>query len=1170
MTAKNIFLALVLICLLSVVSFAGGDCYLVPEVLPGGNAEFAGLKENDTLLSWSSGFNAKEFFFHDPFDWFRLHDIAGESSAILKIRRGEAIIFLSMPEDIASLEVAPLLDEETTLLYNEGLNLMNSGNVEKGMEQILHADNRIEKTDLKCLFLLAISLTLTQIPDYENALKLSSEALSLCNDLEDRFAESVCWKFTGDIYFQKAEWNKALDAYEQAITLAEGSPRFSVFLLERAANCGVKTLELQKAEDFIGKAGQICDELNLAGFSRILINESEAGLLIARSEYEKALNELQKNNLELKRFEEGGARSALNRMKEGEVYTYTNNQEKAFEVFRAIVEMCDSKGLDDRIRFDAINGMGAVKFKSGDMNEAEKYFLEAVSFWEKYYPNTILHGKLLSNLGAVSFMRSNMKGAEDYLEKANEVLRKVPYKNTMICVVNSNLAAMKGQKGDLESAEKYVREAIDVYLDIDPESDYLTGAYVNMSSIKHRQFDSESAEIYNNKALKLVRKKAPGSSVEAEILNNMGLFAQAEGDYEKAYRISAESLKIIENTNPSPTYIIIANNNLAVSAWELKKYELALGHLETALNAVSEKLLGGAEEATVYYNIGRVKIDTGDFEPAEKALERALEIQNMILPDSDRMAGTYFHLGRVNEMRGDDVTALDYYTKAVETMESYEARISDKQAIEGLSHKYADYYKKLIELQLKMKMPDDAFNTLESYRARGLLNMLAEREIDFSRDVPEELLTERKNINNAYDGIQARMASADLVSDAEELVKLRDEFLLLRDRKEEISDRIKKSSPRYGALQYPDPVGFEEAARLFSERDCFLSFCCLDDTTLAFLLKKGKLSILDLGIAKTDLNRLVRRYRNELEQPFMDDYRETSARLYSALIKPVRKYLKKQDTLVICPDGPLNLLPFETLISSGGKYLIEETSVSYLISATVYSEGDMEIAKRERKLAAFGDPIYPSTESGDSEKRYSASGLRLDDLGPLPGTAVEVDSISRLFPGESKIFKREKASEQNALGLDENYSYIHFACHGILDEHYPLNSGLVFSLPDGENDGRNGVLQAWEIYESLRINAEMVTLSACGTGLGKEMGGEGIVGLARAFIYAGAESVVSSLWSVEDNSTADLMTAFYRFLTDGEPRSSSLRNAKMKMIKSGNEYSHPFYWGAFRLYGGWE
>jgi CHAT domain-containing protein len=164
----------------------------------------------------------------------------------------------------------------------------------------------------------------------------------------------------------------------------------------------------------------------------------------------------------------------------------------------------------------------------------------------------------------------------------------------------------------------------------------------------------------------------------------------------------------------------------------------------------------------------------------------------------------------------------------------------------------------------------------------------------------------------------------------------------------------------------------------------------------------------------------------------------------------------------------------------------------------------------------------------------------------------------------------EQATEDRAKAIGKGARYLHFASHGFLDERFPLNSALALTIPERPAEGQsNGLLQAWEIFEQMRIDADLVTLSACETGLGKELGGEGVVGLTRAFHYAGARTVLASLWSVGDDSTAELMTRFYGQLKAGQTKDGALRAAQLEMIRARGS-SHPFQWAAFQLIGDWK
>ena len=193
---------------------------------------------------------------------------------------------------------------------------------------------------------------------------------------------------------------------------------------------------------------------------------------------------------------------------------------------------------------------------------------------------------------------------------------------------------------------------------------------------------------------------------------------------------------------------------------------------------------------------------------------------------------------------------------------------------------------------------------------------------------------------------------------------------------------------------------------------------------------------------------------------------------------------------------------------------------------------------------------------------------RAQSLAPLPATRVEVASLSRLFEGSATTYLGADATESRAKAI-KSARYLHFATHGLLDPRAPLNSALALSLPAQRRDGEeNGLLQAWEIFEQVRLDTDLVTLSACETALGAELAGEGLIGLTRAFHYAGARSVLASLWRVADDSTADLMVRFYGHLKAGLSKDEALRRAQRDTIAQPRT-SAPFHWAAFILSGDW-
>ncbi len=255
------------------------------------------------------------------------------------------------------------------------------------------------------------------------------------------------------------------------------------------------------------------------------------------------------------------------------------------------------------------------------------------------------------------------------------------------------------------------------------------------------------------------------------------------------------------------------------------------------------------------------------------------------------------------------------------------------------------------------------------------------------------------------------------------------------------------------------------------------------------------------------------------------------------------------------------------------RYLIEDYRISYSPSSSIlhYLSSNRHNQESQKGLLAFGDPYYPvktlGRKNGKIINAEPFKQLLLNTgfiISPLPYSGREVFKISRYFRHiERDVFLNKNAKEEifKRIALI-NYKIIHFACHALLDEEFPSRSALILAIDDDMNE--DGFLQVREIY-NLKLNADLVVLSACQTGRGRLEKGEGILGFPRIFFYIGARSVVLSLWKINDKSTSVFMNYFYYYLSQRNEKTQALRKAKLKMLES--KFNHPFYWAAYILNG---
>ena len=365
------------------------------------------------------------------------------------------------------------------------------------------------------------------------------------------------------------------------------------------------------------------------------------------------------------------------------------------------------------------------------------------------------------------------------------------------------------------------------------------------------------------------------------------------------------------------------------------------------------------------------------------------------------------------------------------------------------------------------------------------------------------------------------------------------------------------------------------------------------DHTDLLVLSKGAATHHRLPVGKEQLERKIvhlrpetpRQPRGVVESSLSPEADQSAARwLFDALIAPAEGEIEAGARLLIVPDGPLHRLPFAALRRPAGEgraaqYLIEWRPIHFAPSGGSYLallERRPPNRQRPGGLVAFGDPDYDRSDAAGGPRslpyavRSAVSRGHPGRLDPLPGSRREVEQISRLFKDhkrEASVLLRGNAGERAAKDA-RKASFLHFAVHGFADGAQPEHSFLALTLPDdGDEDG---ILEGWEIEDEMLLDAELVTLSACETAVGKERSGEGPASLSRAFFSAGARSVLAALWKVDDTATAKLMIAFYRHLLRGSTKDEALRQAQLELLAGTAGVSQaPYFWAAFQLSGDW-
>ncbi|HYG64486.1 MAG TPA: CHAT domain-containing protein [Thermoanaerobaculia bacterium] len=779
------------------------------------------------------------------------------------------------------------------------------------------------------------------------------------------------------------------------------------------------------------------------------------------------------------------------------------------------------------------NKLGILHMERGDLAAAEEMFRRVVGLWESRGPHSLAMAAGLENLGLVTTYRGDLAAAAGLMRRAAALKQRLDPDSEHVGRSLLNQGMLQWRRGDLSSAQDLLTSALGLWRQLSPRSRDLAGVLTNLGLIALDRGELGLAERRFREALALWRELEPGTPTVAGTLNNLAMVARRQGDPVGAERLLREALALEEKAAPQ-----------------------------------------GLAAALYLQNLGELAEDQGALEEAEGLMRRALSISSRLAPGSELEAKSWYGLGRLHRRAGRPAEAREAWMRGVAALEEQEAKLGGTEEIRSAWRgKHGGLYHDLLELLLEQGRADEAFQLSERYRARRLLALLAERDLLWREDLPAGLARERSRLAVEHDRIQAALAQLDAgAADARAQVELLGRQLReLRNRRAELADAILAASPRLASLQYPRPLDAAAAQAALAPGTILLAYAVgLRHSHLFVLERDGPLRVFLLPVGEDGLRDRILGFRHLLRQPAggtrsraaLEERGQTLAR---DLLAPALPHIARADRILILADGPLHALPFAPLPVAGrpaaSRFLVEWKPLHTAASATVYAE----LRKRRRPSGSRGASRAGLVIFGDPRNARDLDGR---PLPPLPATRAESRALERLFPG-ARVFLGGDATEEALKAAGRSARYLHVASHAVTDEHLPLDSYLALSSPRRPRPGQdNGLLQAWEIFEQVRLDSDLVTLASCSTALGRELAGEGVLSLARAFQYAGARSVVASLWDVPDRSTSLLMQRFYAGLARGLAKDEALRRAQVALLKR-PETSHPFHWAAHQLAGDW-
>ncbi|MFT5143651.1 MAG: CHAT domain-containing protein, partial [Thalassolituus oleivorans] len=522
----------------------------------------------------------------------------------------------------------------------------------------------------------------------------------------------------------------------------------------------------------------------------------------------------------------------------------------------------------------------------------------------------------------------------------------------------------------------------------------------------------------------------------------------------------------------------------------------------------------------------------------------------------------YFGMAEADERLDDPESALDYYELAAVELEQERGMLTAEEDKAGFLAQTRYLYEEIVHFLTREALDDPtsvfaarAFEFAERGKARAFLDQMAEALAGVRSGVDEELQSDLDVLSDNMAYLRGELATTPR-SERDKIAELKENVRAMEGEYERVEREMIERNPRFAAIRYPHPVTLAEVQNeVLADGELLLQYALGDSSSTLWAVSSEGAAVFQLPV-RTEIESQVELLRFSLEDPSRAV--DTPARqLYDILVEPAAEWLAAASEVIVVPDGALNYVPFEALTARDGSYLVEGAAFSYAQSASVLRQLIKEPkAQPTMELLAIGDPAF----GGALESGF----LRSEPLTRLPFSGAEASGIAALFPaGSAQVLLAEAATEEAVTSAlaSETYRFVHFATHGLVNDDRPDYSGLALA-----GSGTDALLQASEIF-NLKIDAEMVVLSACETGLGQLVKGEGMVGLTRAFMYAGAPSVAVSLWSVSDQSTSTLMQSLYGALQDpSSTKSAALRSAKLALLRD-ESTAHPFHWAPFILVG---
>lgn len=827
------------------------------------------------------------------------------------------------------------------------------------------------------------------------------------------------------------------------------------------------------------------------------------------------------------------------------------------------------------------NAIGLMLNNLGHKNQAIQYFQLAEKSYlleNDYSIQQIIN--LYINLGIVYREKLDFSKALQYYKQALNLYKEnFEINSADLAYYSYPIAEIYYQTNEYEKALKIINDNIENSYPEDQISYYKMLAYINLiqggyanAQKNYQKFTDLIISIYGNNSIEL----ADAYVQYAAFLISNNQFSEAHNLLNKAYAIiesSQPDISIIRQEYYKQkgyywTYLPVSSGNVEIfQQQKIQHLNRAIDFFEQALNA-----LNFPENYT---------IDNPNLENLLSLIE-AIKIQKLI-------ADNYSEIADLELLETENIfpKALQSSIETYKIVSSLIQRArkeltTDDSKIQLTSLEYETFYKMIKTTYTAYKVSNDkkyidlAFQNAERVKSSSVYDNISDQMAMENSGIPDSLLHKENQINNRITEISEKLfIESTKTSPDSSLIKQysNEKFDAMRD-KEALIAQLESEYGEYYQLKYANTMSsINDIQEKLNQDQVILEYVLNETDSInelyTFLISKEAISFNQQNLSTNFINDIETMFGFVSNDNYLftnnDDsknYCISSFQIYKTLVEPYKNELKDKNITII-PDGKLSYIPFDALISSLPDttqtimfnqldYLIKSYNINYSNSANLLFQNERNKSFGKINVLAFAPEYNGETfELGNKEMT----------LVPLVGVKKEVQKIAEFV--KSKVFIDEDANEENFRNNAEKYDILHLAMHAFINDSLPAFSSLAFYQNETETTKSDGLLSTADIY-NLKLNAKLTVLSACNTGTGKLQKGEGILSLARGFLYAGCPSIIMSLWEVDDESGTQIMSSFYKNLKKGKTKDEALKSAKLEYLETaGSRKAHPHYWLSF-------